>query len=246
MRPFSRRLQDRDASIWYLGHSGWAVETGSRFLIFDYWEDSEPDGPRSLDSGYIDPGQIKDRSVVVFISHRHGDHWDPRILEWKKTIPDITYVFGWKADLGPGHVYCEPERQELTLGGMKVRTIVHDFDGIPEAAFVVDLDGLTIFHSGDHGNGPPPFKSRFVDNIEYIAGIAPEIDLAFIPLWGEESFVVKKLKPKHTFPMHGLQREQQYAEFAARAKKEQLPTEVVAAGARGDRFLLSDGKVKRL
>lgn len=240
----AKDLQDREASIWYLGHSGWAVETRSRFLIFDYREESEPDGPRSIDSGYIDPDQIKDRSVVVFISHGHGDHWDPRILEWKNTVPDITYVFGWKADKGPDHVYCEPERQELTLGGITIRTIVHDFEGIPESAFVVDLDGLTIFHFGDHGNGPPPFKPRFVDNIEYIAGIAPEIDLAFIPIWGEESFVVKTLKPKHTFPMHGLHREHQYAEFAARAKKEQLPTEVVAASARGDRFLMSNEEVK--
>jgi len=59
----------------------------------------------------------------------------------------------------------------------------------------VELDGLTIFHSGDHGNGPPPFREALVDNLDYIAKIAPELDLTFLPLWGEESFVVKKSKP---------------------------------------------------
>ena len=57
--------------------------------------------------------------------------------------------------------------------------------------------------------------------------------------------MVKTLKPKHSFPMHGLHREHRYTEFAARAKKEQLPTEIIAASARGDRFLLSNGKVRR-
>ena len=153
-------------------------------------------------------------------------------------------MFGWQDDQGPEHVYCDLERQELALDDMRVRTIVHDFDGIPEAAFVVELDGLTIFHSGDHGNGPPPFREAFVDNIEYIEGIAPEIDLAFIPTWGEESFVVRTLEPRFTFPMHDLGREHQYARFAARAEQEELPTRVIAAAARGDHFLLSDGRMR--
>lgn len=242
----ARELERQEARIWYLDHSGWAIQTRSRFLIFDYRKPNPSAKLSSLDNGHIDPAEIKNRSVVVFISHSHGDHWDPRILEWKKTVPDITYVFGWQADQGPEHVYCDFERQEFTLGDMKVRTIVHDFDGIPEAAFVVEVDGLTLFHSGDHGNGPPPFRKAFVDNLEHIARIAPEMDLAFIPLWGEESLVVKTLKPTYTFPMHGRAREHQYEGFAAQADKDKLPTKVIAAKNRGDRFLLSKGKVRKV
>lgn len=258
--------EDGEAEIRYLGHSGWAIQTKSRFLIFDYWEEAEPEGARALADGYVDPQEIRDLSVVVFISHGHRDHWDPRVLEWRETIPDITYVFGWRAEdeVGEGaeagdeegaeegteeraqHVYCDFERRDFTLGNMRVRTIVHDFDGIPEAAFVVDVDGVTIFHSGDHGNGPPPFRQPFVENLEYLAGIAPEIDLAFIPLWGEESYVIETLRPTYTFPMHDVGREHQYARFAARAPAERLPTEVVAAAARGDRFLFADGQVADL
>jgi len=237
-------LADGEAQIRYLGHSGWAIRTKSRFLVFDYCERYEPTEPRSLANGHVDPHEIADLSVVVFVSHGHGDHWDPRILEWEETIPDITYVFGWQAAQGPDHVYCAPERQELTLDNMRVRTIVHDFDGIPEAAFVVEVDGLTIFHSGDHGNGPPPFREAFVENIEYVADIAPEIDVAFIPLWGEESFVVSELEPRFTFPMHDVGREHQYAQFAARAEQEELPTQVIAAAATGDHFMLSNGRMR--
>lgn len=249
-------LEEREAQIWYLGHSGWAIQTQSRLLIFDYTEEAEPAATRSLGNGYIDPQEIRNLSVVVFISHAHRDHWDPRVLEWEETIPDITYVFGWRPEergpqgdedgtpRGAEHLFCDFERQELIIGSMRVRTIVHDFDGIPEAAFVVDLDGITLFHSGDHGNGPPPFRQAFVENLEYVAEVAPEIDLAFIPMWGEESFVVTTLRPMYTFPMHDLGREHQYARFAARAEAEGLPTEVVAAAVRGDHFLFSDGRMR--
>ncbi len=237
-------LKEKEAVIWYLGHSGWAIETQSRFLIFDYWESSGPTEPRALANGHIDPTEIKDKKVVVFISHGHRDHFDPRVLEWKNTVADIKYIFGWKAKQGSDTIECDFEREELELEGLKIRTIVHDADGIPESAFLVELDGLTIFHSGDHGNGPPPFKEHFVDNLDYVAKVAPSIDMIFIPTWGEESFVIKKLEPKFTFPMHDVGREDNYKKFAERARKEKLPTKVVAAEKQGDRFLYSNGEMK--
>ncbi len=83
-----------EASIWFLGHSGWAIKTQNHFLIFDYfcnsWE--KKPGDSCLASGFIIPEQIKDLPVTVFATHSHGDHFDQRIFDWKKTIPDIEYV----------------------------------------------------------------------------------------------------------------------------------------------------------
>ncbi len=234
-----------EAVIWYLGHSGWAVETESRFLIFDYWERSEPDAPRSLSNGHIDPEEIKDKSVLVLVTHSHADHYDPRILDWEDKLSDVTYVFGWKIDEDSNHIQCGEERETIELDGVTIRTIHHDFDGIPESAFLVDLDGIVFFHSGDHGNGPPPFKDQFVSNIDYIAKSAPKIDFAFIPLWGEESYVIEKLKPKFTFPMHDLGREHKYNELEKTIVQNGLSTTAVAAENKGDRFFYRDGGVKR-
>ena len=64
-----QELADGEAQIWYLGHSGWAIQTKSRFLVFDYTVESEPAEPRSLANGHIDPQEIEDLSVVVFVSH---------------------------------------------------------------------------------------------------------------------------------------------------------------------------------
>lgn len=30
-------LREKEAIVWYMGHSGWAIQTKSRFLVFDYW-----------------------------------------------------------------------------------------------------------------------------------------------------------------------------------------------------------------
>jgi L-ascorbate metabolism protein UlaG (beta-lactamase superfamily) len=76
-------LNDGEAYIWYLGHTGWAVKTKNHLLIFDYvWVPRSSDIPEnpSLSDGYIDPAEIKDCSVFVFVSHSHGDHFDPAIF----------------------------------------------------------------------------------------------------------------------------------------------------------------------
>jgi L-ascorbate metabolism protein UlaG (beta-lactamase superfamily) len=237
-------LNEKEAYIWYLGHSGWAIQTKSHLLIFDYWEREDPKGERALVNGHIRPEEIQDQNVIVFVSHGHGDHFDPRIFEWKDKVPNITYVFGWQAEKDPEFIYCGAERETFDISGVKVKTIYHDFDGIPESAFLIELDGLTIFHSGDHGNGPPPFKEPFVDNVNYLSKIAPEIDMAFIPIWGEESFVVDKLTPTFTFPMHDLGREHQYKKFRDRAEKEKMPTRVICAEKKGDRFFFTNGDMK--
>ncbi len=62
------------------------------------------------------------------------------------------------------------------------------------------------------------------------------MDFAFIPLWGEESYVIEKLKPKVTFPMHDLGREHKYKELEKTVAKDNLPTTAVAAENKGDRF----------
>ena len=60
--------EEKEAYIWYLGHSGWAIQTKSRFLIFDYWESTEPESERALANGHIRPEEIRDQNVIVFVS----------------------------------------------------------------------------------------------------------------------------------------------------------------------------------
>jgi L-ascorbate metabolism protein UlaG (beta-lactamase superfamily) len=236
-------LAEGEAVIWYLDHSGWAVKTKSRLLIFDYWERSKKPKKTSLGNGFVNPDEIKDLKVMVFVSHAHGDHNDPIILDWEKSVPDITYIYGWeRPNESPRHLSCRYLREELTIDGVDIKTIVHDFDGIPESAFLVSVDGLVIFHSGDHGSGPPPFKDAYINNLEYLTRIAPVIDLAFIPLFGEEYYTAEQLKARYTFPMHS--NVDQYKEFSRQAIDRELPTTVIPPLQRGHIFIYKNGKLK--
>lgn len=77
-------------SIRYLYHSGFAVKTASHLFIFDYYLDT----PRGCgpDQGVVSPAMLQDRDVVVFVSHSHGDHYNPAIFQWRRVKPQIRYI----------------------------------------------------------------------------------------------------------------------------------------------------------
>jgi len=126
---FSQEDRGNRADIWYLGHAGFAVRTRTHLLVFDYQEmrDGQQTKVRparpALASGWISPGEIRNSKVRVFVSHSHADHYDPVILGWKETVPDIEYYFGWKAADDPANRYFVGPRTELTSGGLEIATI---------------------------------------------------------------------------------------------------------------------------
>ena len=75
-----------EAEIWYLYNSGFAVKTANHFLIFDYYLDSAKGNERCLENGVINTNEIKDLDVIVFVSHKHPDHFNPLIFDWQNDI----------------------------------------------------------------------------------------------------------------------------------------------------------------
>ena len=58
--------------ITYIHHSSFLVETEENYFLFDYFEGKLP--------------QLKeDKPLLVFASHRHGDHFSPVIFDLVKT-----------------------------------------------------------------------------------------------------------------------------------------------------------------
>ena len=166
------------ASVWYLGHMGWAVRTANHFIVFDYDGRSlMPDEP-SLANGSINPAEIKDLSTTVFITHGHTDHYAPAVFDWKKTVKDIAYVAGFKPEGKEGYVFMAP-RETKTLGGLDITTTRANDEGV---GFFVKADGVTIFHSGDHSAaaGDESFKPE----IDFLAGRGLRADLLFMPISG--------------------------------------------------------------
>jgi L-ascorbate metabolism protein UlaG (beta-lactamase superfamily) len=239
----SRELKSGQAVIWYLYHSGWAVKTRNHLLIFDYTEPPSRPARRSLDSGSIDPAEVFDQNVIVFISHSHADHFDPGILEWRAVLSNIRYVWGWEGEGSLEDIHFSPERRTVAAGDLEILNIHHDFDGASESAFLVKTDGLMVLHAGDHGHSQGMANPTFKDNILYLADKAPHLDLLFTPTFGGEIEAIQALKPKVVFPMHDGGNERQYAIFARKIKSLGLSVEVGAADKGGARFFYSGGKL---
>jgi L-ascorbate metabolism protein UlaG (beta-lactamase superfamily) len=239
----SRSLETGQAVVWYLWHSGWAVKTKNHLLVFDYTEPPTPPSRRSLDNGSILPAEISDQNVTVFVSHAHSDHYDPRILDWRAAVKEIRYVWGWEGAGLPEDIHFGRERGTVKDEDLVIMNIHHEFDRIPESAFLVITDGLTLVHAGDHGHSRGTENPVFKENILYLAGQAPKLDLLFTPTFGGEIEALRILKPRAAFPMHDGGHEQQYLKFAEKVKALGLDVAVGAPDKMGARFLYFDGKL---
>ncbi len=250
----ARELRPGEAILWHLFHAGWAVKTANHLLVFDYWERDEPPGPRTLANGHIDPEEISEQQVMVFVSHGHSDHFDPVIYAWREVIPEITYVFGWQATTATEFTYLTAPRADVEIDGVRIRTVNHEFDRIPEVAFLVEVDGITLFHSGDHGSTGDDLNPLFRDNINHLAGLSLEIDLAFLSIFGRRGggivnrgdlYTIEQLRPRVTFPMHRGGAEEAYEEWARAIADTGAPTDTEYAERRGQVFLYVDGRLRK-
>lgn len=243
-----------EASIWFLGHSGWAIKTQNHFLVFDYfcntW-DRKP-GDSCLASGFILPEQIKDMQVTVFATHAHGDHYDPAIFDWKNTISDIDYVLCWDQNTNGNDYIMIPIHEEKTVRDMNVYV---NYSTDLGGGYVVEVDGLTLFHMGDHANGEDGLMEEFTDEIDLIADKGVEIDILFGGIRGcslgqpEQVkngiyYTLDKLQPELFVPMHGGGHTFSYKEFVETANRDGYNQNMKYVIHRGDHFNYSSDKAK--
>jgi len=186
----------------------------------------------------------------VLVSHAHGDHYSPAIFEWKKDVKNIDYIMGFKPEKVDGYKYIGP-REKKKIGDMKILTIKSNDSGV---AFFVLVDGVKIFHSGDHANRKQDFSDPFAKEIDFLAEHNLKPDFFFAPISGcgfgdleavkkGVYYTVKKLSPKVVFPMHAIQNECRYKTFAKEAEDTKLPADMCCAENRGDTFIYKDKKM---
>lgn len=204
--------------VTYLGHSGFAVEFDDVILLFDYY------------MGKL-PHWDKEKLLLVFASHSHPDHFDPKILKLVEEYPRIHYFFGNDIRMGEkwlasrGIALSVKEKVTKLSGGkteafedgrarVRVQALKSTDMGV---AFVVEAEGKRIYHAGDlnwwHWIGEPDAENEamgaaYREEIDRLEG--QHFDLAFVPLdprqeecffWGMNYFLEKTDSPV-VFPMH--------------------------------------------
>ena len=239
----------RTATIWYLGHSGWAIQTGGHFLVFDYWRGDILTEKFSMENNRFHPTGLKHEEVYVFVSHKHMDHYNPAILEWTLSSRPITYVFGWPAREIPNCICMRP-RENQRAGLLEITAIASTDAGV---GFVVSVDGLVILHGGDAAQWLTPFSFLFRREVDFLARRGMDFDMVFLAVATGQGrrrdcitngalYAMAKLAPRVMFPMHAMGKEHHYAEFAREAERRSLKTDVLCAAKPGDSFLYSREK----
>jgi glyoxylase-like metal-dependent hydrolase (beta-lactamase superfamily II) len=197
--------------VTFLGHSGFLVELRSVCLLFDWWKGELPPLP--------------DKPLTVLVSHRHPDHFSPRIFQLDDGKRNVRYLLAQDLRLNPRHrerwgmrenmdVVRVGGGETLSLPGMTVETLCSTDAGV---AFLITADGRTVYHAGDlnwwHWDGEDPAWNRnmevnFKRYLEPLSG--RHIDLAFAPLdprlersrdWGFR-YLLESADVTRVLPMH--------------------------------------------
>ncbi len=188
----------------YLGHSAFLLETGNVFLLFDYTK-----GSLELPS--------LDKPLVVFASHRHGDHFSPEIFGLAKREGRTTFVLS--SDIATHHaasvesvVWLGPY-EEADVEGVAIRTLKSTDEGV---AFILEVEGKIIYFAGDlnhwHWNGESEAYNRQMeeDYHQELRLLPLALDVAFVPVDPrlEDAYslgvkdLLERISVTHLVPMH--------------------------------------------
>jgi ankyrin repeat protein/L-ascorbate metabolism protein UlaG (beta-lactamase superfamily) len=267
-RLLATDLDEGEAAMWYLGNCGWAVRTANNFLIFDYWSPEGESPDACLANGGICPDEIADQHVTVLVTHEHGDHYDPAIFRWADEHEDIAYVYGFRpqdlpegsvgagmgADYaGPDYIHVGP-RQTRSVNGLDISTIRANDAGV---GYLVKVDGVTIYHAGDHAGWADGERDGYFAEIDHLATLTDSVDLAMINVTGchahdperlreGAAYTVRTLGPNVVVPTHGHEREHVYRQAEREARQVGIANDYCCPECAGDHYLYSSATVRQL
>ena len=193
--------------VTYIYHSSFLVECEKVYLLFDYFKGRIPE----LD---------KQKPLVVFASHRHGDHFSEAVFDLAETHEKIWFVLS--SDIWKKRVPMPLQGRTLFLGsgrkevfaGLQIETLKSTDEGV---AWLIEAGGHVIYHAGDLNDWTCPGESErfnqtmrkgYRRQIEKLAD--KKIDVAFVvldPRQGEAfsagmTWFLERVQAGHIFPMH--------------------------------------------
>ncbi len=234
---------EKKLKVTYIYHSGFLVETERSYLLFDYWK------------GEVPAMEYK-KELYIFASHGHRDHFSEDIFKLENRCEKVQYILS--SDIKGStrnwaraeNVHFMAPHEALEVDGVHVETLTSTDEGV---AFVVEVDGRTIYHAGDlhwwHWPGEPEednqwHKQAFQKEMEYISG--KEMDCAFVVLdprqeeageWGMDYFL-KHVRSRYIFPMHCWNNYHMIQEYKAKNDAKYLIGEIMSITAPGQEFEL--------
>ncbi len=185
--------------ITWLGHAAFLIE-GSKTVLIDPFISGNPTSP-------VKPHEIK--ADVIAVTHGHGDHLGDAVEIAKRNNCPIVCIHELSRIIGENAVGMNIGGTAEVEGVLFTMTpALHSADVEVDgeivsagcaAGFVIEMDGVKIYHSGDTG--------LFYDM--RLIGELYQPDIALLPIGGwytmgirEAVKAVELIKPKVVVPMH--------------------------------------------
>ena len=240
-----------NVNVTYIEHSGFLLEWEEAYWLFDYYKGDLPDFDGK-------------KRLLVFVSHRHDDHFNPEIFNLYKKHSNIRYFissdiklddnnmskYGITKELAsliqivkPNQEYLPNNTDDIVINTLKSTDI-----GV---AFLIKYKGKTIYHAGDLNlwvwKGEDKqfnnnMRAIFIKEIDKLNNV--NIDLAFAPLdpRQEEWYglgideLLSRAKINYLFPMHFWQQPKIIKKFKKEREDKQLTAKIIDLEHKGQIF----------
>jgi L-ascorbate metabolism protein UlaG (beta-lactamase superfamily) len=129
--------------IWSMYNHGFIVKTPSSVFAFDLVQ-GYPTWKHQI------PNSILEQIQVLFLSHKHDDHWDRAVI---RAITDLggKVVAPLEEKLSDLDLVYLSADEESTQTGLHIKAYDGLHGGVPVRMYVVTTpEGLTIMHTGDN------------------------------------------------------------------------------------------------
>lgn len=198
--------------ITYVCHSCFVVELKKEVFIFDYYKGTLP-------------SISKEKSVFVFSSHGHFDHYNDEIFKIGKDRENITFILSddisrdaivvaKKSGIHENQIHFVAPNKTYSIENCTIKTLKSTDEGV---AFFLEYDDVVIYHAGDlnwwHWKGEKTsynemMKRKYKHEIGKME--SEKIDVAFVSVdpnlkeayyYGIDYFM-KHTDTREVFPMH--------------------------------------------
>jgi L-ascorbate metabolism protein UlaG (beta-lactamase superfamily) len=205
------------ARVTFVGNSGFLITVGDKKVLIDAFFAGFPPGytlPASVQDLLVNAKPPFDNVDLILSTHNHADHFDAAMIrQHMQNDPKTIFISTTQAvsqldDLGDRVIAVDPvagSPVNVEANGVQVEAIYlnhgsppNDPNEIFNNGYVVTVNGIKFFHTGDIGNLNDVHQYQLADQ---------KIDLAFISHFymqdgHMESVIRNDIGARYIFPIH--------------------------------------------
>lgn len=245
--------------ITYIEHSGFFIELEQHILLFDYYQGSIPNC------------ENKEKTLLVFVSHKHHDHFNKDIFNLASKYTNIQFFISKDAKMNteymsrkniPKEAYEKinyvGKNQLLEYKSVQIETLASTDQGV---AFLVSCENKVLYHAGDlnwwswlgeteeqHKNMEKRYKNEIIKLKD------KKLDVAFIPLdprqeeyyWKGMDYFMQNVSAEYVFPMHCWGDYSIITKFLQREESALFKKFIVPITKKGEQFFIENKRERKV